>query len=62
MCVCIASVSLCVCMFVQVEELRLLKEKTHKDLWSDDLDAFLAELEVGTLCTAVLCCVCVCLQ
>ena len=31
-----------------MEELRLLKEKTHKDLWTDDLEAFLSELDVST--------------
>ncbi len=31
----------------QAEELRILQEKTPKDLWMEDLGAFLEELDVS---------------
>lgn len=31
----------------QAEELRILREKTPKDLWNEDIETFLAELEVN---------------
>ena len=31
---------------IQAEELGKLKEKTHKDLWKEDLETFLSELDV----------------
>lgn len=33
-------------VFLKVEELLILKEKTPKDLWKEDIDAFMEELEV----------------
>ena len=30
----------------QIEELHILKEKTPKDLWKEDITAFMEELEV----------------
>ena len=33
-------------LYPKVEELRILKEKTPKDLWKEDINAFMEELEV----------------
>ena len=35
----------------KAEELYQLQKKTHKDLWRDDLDAFMQQLQVILLCT-----------
>ena len=34
-------------VFVKVEELRILQEKTPKNLWTEDLEKFMVELDVS---------------
>jgi len=38
---------------LQAEELRILREKTPKDLWKEDMDAFMEKLDVSCVTSLV---------
>ena len=40
-------VCVCVCAFLQCQELKVLQDTTHRELWIADLDAFMEELDVS---------------